>query len=147
MEAIRTEKGAVRAAILNRNIRQCLNNCNNLEKAFVLLSHLSFELECIDIDCKAHFHPCPKWKQSLVTNWQSWDNDFSEERLNDDCEVFPSVVPAGFHKVVQHKLKESRRSKCLISWLESLRSSCIQPDIFCWAPRASEGPPSLTLAE
>lgn len=45
-------------------------------------------------------------KQCLVTDWHSGDDDLSEERLDDDCEVFTSVVPAGFHKVVQHTLKE-----------------------------------------
>lgn len=57
-------------------------------------------------------HFSPK-KQSLVTDWQSGNNDFSEERLDDDSEVFTSVVAAGFHEVVQHALKEQRRSKCL----------------------------------
>lgn len=126
---------------------QRLNNWDNSAREhlfFSVIEALSYNMKIL-ISKPSLIH-VPK-ENRVVADGQSGDDDFSEERLDHDCEVSASVVPAGFHKVVQHKLKEKRRSKCLISWHESWRSSWVQPDIFCWAPRASETPPSLMMAE
>lgn len=115
MEAIRTKEGAVRAAILKRKIRQCLNDWVRSVRQhlfFSVIGALNYNTKIL-ISKPSLIH-IPK-ENRVVADGQSGDDDFSEERLDDDCEVLTRVIPAGFHKVVQPTLKGKRRSKCLMS--------------------------------
>lgn len=116
MEAIRTKEGAVRAAILKRKIRQCLNNWVSSVRQhlfFSVIGALNYNMKILI--SKPSLICVPKKKKRVVADGQSGDDDFSEERLDDDCEVLTRVIPAGFHKVMQPTLKGKRRSKCLMS--------------------------------
>lgn len=111
MEAIRTKERAVRAAILKRKIRQCLNNWVDSVRQhlfFSVIEALNYNMKILI--SKPSLIRVPK-ENRVVADGQSGDDDFSEERLDDDCEVLTSVIPAGFHKVAQPTLKGKRRSK------------------------------------